>query len=69
MNRFDLEQNILKCWNVTEDIDLLYRRIMDGPDMSKDEIANYLLGMSTIYNAKFDETFNQFEVMVLRKEI
>jgi hypothetical protein len=69
MTRFDLEQNILKCWNVTEDIDLLYRRIMDGPRMTEDEIANYLLGMSAIYNARFEETFHQFETLIQNKEL
>jgi len=69
MNRFDLEQNILKCWNVTDDIDLLYRRIMDGPAMTEDEIANFLLGMITIYNARFEETFNNFESLIAKKEL
>lgn len=63
-NRFDFEQNLMKCWNVTEDIDLLYRRVMDGPEMTTDEIANFLLGLSTIYSARFNETFNQFEELV-----
>jgi hypothetical protein len=69
MNRFDLEQNILKCWNVTDDIDLLYRRIMDGPTMTEDEIANFLLGMITIYNARFEETFHGFESLIAKKEL
>lgn len=59
-DRFDVEQGILSCWNVTGDIDLLYKKVMDG-DMSKDDIANFLLGLKTIYDAKFDTTFNDFE--------
>lgn len=63
-DRFDLEQNILQCWNVTDDIDLLYRTYYDSDTMSKDDVANFLLGLNAIYNAKFRELFNRFETMV-----
>lgn len=63
MNRFDLEQNILKCWNITDDIDLLYKNVMEG-NMSNDDIANYLLGLKTIYAARFEETFANFEQVI-----
>lgn len=63
-NRFDFEQNLMRCWGVTEDIDLLYRRVMDGPTMTEDELANFLLGLSAIYNTRFTEMFNQFEQLV-----
>ena len=68
MNRFDLEQDIMKCWNVTDDIDLLYRQIMEK-DISKDDIANVLLGMKTLYGMRFDELFNHFEGMINSKKI
>lgn len=69
VNRFDFEQNLMKCWNVTEDIDLLYRRVMDGPEMSDDDIANFLLGMKTIYDTRFNELFTQFEQLVNAKKL
>ena len=62
-NRFDFEQNIMKCWNVTEDIDLAYRSIMDK-DMSTDSVANLLLGIKTVYDLRFEELFAQFEKMI-----
>lgn len=67
-DRFDLEQNIMKCWNVTEDIDLLYRSVMEK-EMTTDDIANFLLGMKTMYDLKFDELFENFEKMVGEKKI
>ena len=67
-NRFDLEQSIMKCWNVTEDIDLAYRSIMDK-DMSTDDVANLLLGIKTIYSLRFDELFCQFEKMIAEGKI
>jgi hypothetical protein len=63
VDRFDLEQHIMKCWNVTEDIDLLYRTTMDK-DLSKDDIANALLGMKTLYEMKFEEMFSDFETLI-----
>lgn len=37
--------------------------------MSKDDIANYLLGLKTIYEAKFNEAFNTFEELVSKREL
>jgi hypothetical protein len=68
VDRFDLEQDIMKCWNVTEDIDLLYRNLMDK-DMSTDDIANALLGMKTLYEMKFEEMFSNFETLVRERKI
>ena len=62
-DRFDLEQHIMKCWNVTEDIDLLNYNVLEK-DMSKDEISNFLLGLKTIYNAKFEDLFDNFGELI-----
>ena len=67
-DRFDLEQNIMKCWNVTDDIDMVYKNVMDR-DMSKDDIANALLGLQTLYNMKFEELFSNFETLVREGKI
>lgn len=70
VDRFDLEQQILKCWNVTDDIDLLYRNLLDGPaEMDVDEMSNALLGIKTLYEMKFNELFNTFEKLVHEKKI
>jgi len=45
-DRFDLEQQILDCWRVTDDINILYDR---QEYMSKDEQMNYLLGLNSLY--------------------
>jgi len=69
-DRFDLEQHILKCWNITDDIDVLYRAMCDTePNMDKDKIANILLGMKQLYDFKFDILFNCFEELVNEKKI
>lgn len=68
VDRFDLEQNILKCWNVVDDVNLLYSNVLER-DLTKDEIANYLLGISTIYEMKFQQLFDTFENMLKDKQI
>lgn len=67
-DRFDLEQHIMKCWNVTEDIDILNYNVLEK-DMSRDEISNFLLGLKTIYNAKFEDLFDTFGVLIQEKKI
>jgi len=55
-DRFDFEQQIMECWNVTTDIRVVSDR--------EDKIANMLLGIEALYEAKFDKLFRQFEVLV-----
>ena len=58
--QFDLEQSILKSWHIVDDIDLLYKGLLDN-DMSTDDIANCLLGLKSIYSLRFEKTFKDFE--------
>lgn len=62
-NRFDLEQEIMKCWNVVDDIDTLYETLGDR-HLTQDEVLNALLGMKTMYQMKFDKMFRVFESMI-----
>lgn len=63
-DRFNLEQNILSCWGVVDDIELLYKKIGDSDELNRDYIMNYLLSLRTIYDAKFDNLFKTFESMI-----
>lgn len=63
-SRFDLEQDIMNCWNVVSDIKELSRGMLDRRPMSEDEISNYLLGLETIYQVKFERLFETFEMLV-----
>jgi hypothetical protein len=67
-DRFDLEQNIMKCWSVTEDIYLLYENVMEK-EMSKDEISNVLLGLHQLYEMKFNKLFDNFETLISEKKL
>ena len=56
--RFDLEQHIMKCWSVVEDVNLIYEK---SSSLSEDERQNALLGIISIYNLKFQELWDCFE--------
>ena len=68
-DRFDLEQQILKCWNLTEEVQLLNEQVLENEEFTKDDISNYLLGLHTIYEVKFSKLFDQFSEMVKDKKI
>lgn len=63
-DRFDLETDIMTCWSVVDDIKELNRCMLDRRKMTEDEISNYLLGLQTIYQVKFERLFETFEKLV-----
>jgi len=67
-DRFDLEQDIMNCWSVVEDVKELNRCMLDRRKMSTDEISNYLLGLETIYQVKFERLFETFDKVVVKGE-
>ena len=58
---FDMEQSIMSCWNIIEDLKLLNENVSQNENFTKEDISNYLLGLETIYQMKFDKCFNNFE--------
>ena len=65
-NRFDLEQDIVQCWNVCDDIQLL----LDSWDgMTEDMKQNFLIGLKEMYQLKFERTWNNFEVCCSTKQL
>jgi hypothetical protein len=65
-DRFDLEQNIMQCWNITDDIQL-YLDMYDN--MDEDQRMNYLIGLKQMYQMKFERLWNGFETCVRNKQI
>jgi len=57
---FDLEQSIMHCWNIVEDLKMLNEAVLER-DLSVDEISNILLGIERLYNLKFEKLFEMFE--------
>lgn len=71
-DRFDLEQDIMACWSVVDDIKQLNERLMDGlpgvTDLSTDQLANILLGLESIYQMKFERLFDTYS-QVLKLDV
>ena len=59
-DRFDFEQQIQKCWLVTDDIGEVAEGIMDH-DLDHDRIVNALTGIQQLYELKFNKLWDLFE--------
>ena len=72
-DRFDLEQQIMQCWNIIDDIKLVHTYVLEGRpeggELATDEISNCLLGLESIYNLKFDQLFNTYCSLVKNRQI
>jgi hypothetical protein len=66
--QFDLEQRIMQCWQVVDDLDVLFANVMDAdPPSTHDEIANVLLGMKQLYDMKFYTLMSTYEKYIKEK--
>jgi hypothetical protein len=65
-HRFDLEQNIMQCWNVADDIQL-YLDMHDS--MDEDQRMNYLIGLKQMYQMKFERLWDNFETCISTRQI
>ena len=65
-DRFEFEQQIMECWNVTTDIRVVSEYLMDAPLEAgrEDKIANMLMGIEALYQVKFEKLFRSFEELV-----
>ncbi|NBW56824.1 hypothetical protein EBR43_03375 [bacterium] len=69
-DRFDFEQQLLECWNITKDIKALCEAVCDrNPAMTEDEITNVLIGLEYLYELKFNKLWSMFENGVRTKHI
>ena len=59
--KVDLESAIMKVWQTADDIDLLFKHMIDSPKvMTEDEIANALLGIKQLHEMRMwelDDTY------------
>jgi len=59
-DRFDLEQQILDCWKITDDITLLE---------AQGAIAADFTSLACVYEFKFKQLWQTFETLVKDKEL
>tara|TARA_R110000868_G_scaffold303781_1_gene564270 strand:- start:116 stop:439 length:324 start_codon:yes stop_codon:yes gene_type:complete len=59
-DRFDFEQQIQKCWLITDDLYDLSEAVLER-DLSHDTITNVLFGLKEIYEIRFNTLWELFE--------
>jgi hypothetical protein len=55
----DLEQEVLRCWEVTQDLDLLAQEYEHD-----DDICNRVLGIKHVYDMRFNKAWDTYEKLV-----
>lgn len=60
MTAFDLEQDIMKCWSVTDDIGEIADDLAAG-NMTTTEAAQALQAYQKVYGRRFERCFARFE--------
>ena len=59
---FDLEQQIMECWNVTKDIELVTKHLIDHTGgYSDDDLMNKYTAIKDLYEVKFEALWRTFE--------
>jgi len=67
-DRFDLEQEIMQCWNLVDEIKMISSYHFDKRKLTDDELANILIGLQELYQLKFETLFETFEECLRKKE-
>lgn len=61
-----MEQKIMDCWAVVEDMKVLYEALLDK-DLSQERAANVLLGLQELYDLKFQNLFDNYTQLIKEK--
>ena len=70
VDRFTLESQIMECWSIREDIDNLMWAMRDSRSgMTEDEIDNYLIGLQSMYQVRFEKLWNTFELLIHKGDL
>jgi hypothetical protein len=63
MNRFDLEHQIMKCWQVVDQLDAITEGVLEY-DWDADQVSNASIGLKTIYQLEFEKLQSMFERLI-----
>ena len=61
-NNFELEQDILKCWNMTSDVREIAQDFVEGR-MSQEDFLQALDAYVKVYDNRFDRCFRRYELV------
>jgi hypothetical protein len=72
-DRFLLEQMMMKCWHVTDDMDTISEYVAtqysDIPAKHVDALLNMLVGMRTLYDQRFSNTMDLFAELIRKGDV
>jgi hypothetical protein len=72
-DRFLLEQMMMKCWHVTDDMDTISdyvaNQYSDIPTKHVDALLNMLVGMRTLYDQRFSNTMDLFAELIRKGDV
>lgn len=70
MNRFDLEEAMSQLHGVSDDIDIVLHSYMDSKIRpTEDQMANMLIGIKELHNARYQKMWQIFEDLISNKTI
>jgi len=58
-DRFDLEQQILDCWKITDDLPMMEAQGANAADMTS---------LACVYEFKFKQLWSTFETMIAERQ-
>lgn len=67
MDRFDLEQAIMDCCRVSDDLELMLEEILDGSidaTFNCDSVHNALLGIKELHDRRCNKLMQVFEELI-----
>lgn len=67
-DRFDMEEQLMRCWNILEQIDTITEGVLEH-DWNSDNVANATAGIKQIYQLEFEKLWDMFEAGIREKKI
>lgn len=65
-DRFDFEQQIVKCWSIVDDLKEFDEGLFEEwLEFDKDNVSTHILGLANSYDIKFHKLWNLFETVVM----
>ena len=71
-DRFLLEEQMMQCWHITDDLQTIASYVAsydDIPVKHQDEIMNMLFGMKSLYNQRFSDVMGLFDELINKRSI
>lgn len=62
-SRFELEEAIVACFNVADDLSLVVEEVLEG-NVGPDELANMLQGIAEVHKLRCEKTFRIFSQLI-----